>query len=122
MELGIGGRMREARERLGLTQQQIADQLHVTDSAYSNWEAENCQVPYEVLCKLAHHRDEQGNFTPGILQVSINYLLDLPESAGAMSARELNLIYNYRRIPESLKPAIDTMVAQAARIPNEEIE
>lgn len=46
MELGIGGRMREARERLGLTQQQIADQLHVTDSAYSYVLTRNLIMPY----------------------------------------------------------------------------
>ena len=120
MELGIGKRMREARERLRLTQQQIADQLHVSDSAYSNWESGLRQVPHEVLYELGHHFDEQGNFNQGILGVSVNYLMNMPSGDGTFSARELGLIYNYRRIPEMLKPAIECMVSQAAQVPGED--
>jgi transcriptional regulator with XRE-family HTH domain len=124
MELGIGGRIREARERLDLRLKDVVDRLTeqgfaISIGALSNYEGDARQVPYDLLALLAHHWDEAGNFQPGILEVSINYLLNLPESAGAMNARELNLIYNYRRIPDTLKPAIDTMVAQAARIAGE---
>lgn len=59
-------RMRYLRELNGLTQEDIATLLHVTQRAYSNYEASRRQMPYELLIKLSL-----------FYHTSIDYLLNL---------------------------------------------
>lgn len=62
----IAARLRTARERSGLSQKQVADQLHVTPQAYGNWERGARGVPLELL----------PTFTR-VLGRSVAWLLDL---------------------------------------------
>ena len=49
----IGTFIREQRMALGLTQQQLADQLHVTNKAISRWETGNAYPDIALLDDLA---------------------------------------------------------------------
>ena len=60
----MNSRLRDLREDNNLTQQQIADILHCTQSTYSKYEKFKIQPPTTVLIKLA-------NF----YNVSVGYLL-----------------------------------------------
>lgn len=46
-------RIRNLREDSDLTQQQVADKLFITRSAYSNYENGSRAFPLEILCGLA---------------------------------------------------------------------
>lgn len=46
-------RIKKTREDLDLTQQELADYLHLTRSAYSNYENDIRDIPVEVLSALA---------------------------------------------------------------------
>lgn len=57
-------RIRGLREDRDLTQQQMADYLHISQTTYSRYESGNLDIPSSVLIKLADFHD-----------VSIDYLL-----------------------------------------------
>jgi transcriptional regulator with XRE-family HTH domain len=57
-------RIRGLREDRDLTQQQMADYLHISQTTYSRYESGNLDVPSSVLIKLANFHD-----------VSIDYIL-----------------------------------------------
>ena len=61
--MGIGKRVKEARERLHLTQKELADQVGVTSSAIANYESEVSHPKEPVLYALL-----------GALQVDANFL------------------------------------------------
>lgn len=50
-------RLRDLREDNDLTQQQLAEYLHVTQATYSEYESGKINIPSEILWKLAdlHH-------------------------------------------------------------------
>ncbi|WP_410514965.1 helix-turn-helix transcriptional regulator [Paenibacillus sp. BR2-3] len=58
-------RIRDLREDKDLTQQQMAEFLHITQATYSRYENGNLDLPSVVLIKLANFH-----------KVSIDYLLD----------------------------------------------
>lgn len=46
-------RLKELRQKKGLTQQEIADLVHVNRVTYTNWEKGNREPNFETLLKLA---------------------------------------------------------------------
>ena len=57
MEQTIGKRIVQNRKRLGLTQDQLAEQLGVTAQAVSKWETDQSAPSTEKLFKLALFED-----------------------------------------------------------------
>lgn len=57
-------RIRDLREDHDLTQTQVAEQLHMTQSGYAKYERGELDIPTAVLIALAH-----------LYNVSIDYLL-----------------------------------------------
>lgn len=57
-------RLKELRKETGLTQKEIANQIHVGQNSYSNWENGNRKPTAEITSKLAE-----------FFNVSIDYLL-----------------------------------------------
>lgn len=49
----VGKQIKKLREQKNLTQEQLAEQLHVTRQAVSNWENEKTQPDVETLHKIA---------------------------------------------------------------------
>ena len=64
--MDFGQRLKEIRKRNGLTQDAMAERLHVTRQAVSNWENDNIQPSIDMLVKIA-----------GFFSVSTDYLLGL---------------------------------------------
>ena len=50
----IGRRMRQAREEMGLTQEDLARQLNITGASLSRWEAGKHSIHGSDLIKLSH--------------------------------------------------------------------
>lgn len=83
-QVQLGALIRELRTERGLTQQQLADRLGVTDKAVSKWERDICCPDIALLLPLA-----------AVLGVTVSELL-----AG-------------RRGPENTAPAVEDMVVSA---------
>jgi len=65
----ITGRIKALREDKDLTQQQVADLLHISRSTYSAYENGANQTPIEILIKLSNIHD-----------TSVDYILDLTDN------------------------------------------
>lgn len=61
----LGDRLKEARKRKNITQEELATMCKVAKTTVSNWENNITEPPYETLKNLAR-----------ILDVSIHWLLD----------------------------------------------
>lgn len=61
-------RLRDLREDSDLTQQQIADKLHIKQSTYSQYENGQRQIPIDSLIKLAI-----------FYNTSVDYILELTD-------------------------------------------
>ncbi len=61
-------RIRDMREDNDLTQEQVADYLHIRQSTYSQYENERRQIPLSALIQLADY-----------YETSTDYLLELTD-------------------------------------------
>ena len=59
-------RIRDLREDHDLSQQEIADMIHVGQRTYSDYELGNVRVPVDTLIKLAKFYDTDMNYICGI--------------------------------------------------------
>ena len=53
--MGVGSKIKEYRTKAGLTQKELADELHVTYQAVSRWENEDAEPSFDMLkdlCKI----------------------------------------------------------------------
>ena len=64
--MGVGQKIKEYRIKAGLTQKDLADQLHVTYQAVSRWENDDAEPSIDTLKEMC-----------GILNCSIEVLLDM---------------------------------------------
>ncbi|WP_159450365.1 helix-turn-helix domain-containing protein [Clostridium merdae] len=102
--MGIGKRIKEAREKLGLTQKELGDLLGVTGSAVTNYENEVSHPKEPIMYKMFE-----------ALQVDANYLFQdtMPENenspapanaeTGELDKQEQTLIQNYRALNDEGK-------------------
>jgi transcriptional regulator with XRE-family HTH domain len=84
----IGARLRQAREDVGLTQEDVARLLGLTDVGYGAYERGQRLIPVDCLVKLT-----------GILDRSVNYFLDSPPVDG-LSPEEEELVRLYRAVTD----------------------
>lgn len=82
---GIGRRIREAREKKGITQQGMADALHVKRETVNQWESESRHIKEEALCMIAP-----------FLGVTSDYLLGLESE----QSHDLHYICYYTGLSE----------------------
>ncbi len=61
-------RIRDLREDSDISQQKIADMLHIRQTTYSNYETGQRQIPIDALIKLAQ-----------FYKTSVDYLLELTD-------------------------------------------
>ena len=89
----FGSMLKKLRQREGLTQQQLADQLGVTKSVVSYYELQERYPSPAVLTKLA-----------AIFHVSTDYLLGLdPKETMDLSGLDPDDVMILRRLVESLR-------------------
>lgn len=69
----IAIRIRDLREDSDLTQQQVADHLHIRQNTYCQYETGNRQIPLEVLVKLAYFYNTSTDYLLGLTDVKTPY-------------------------------------------------
>jgi len=98
--MGIGFRIKEARESLGLTQTELGKIVGVTGSAITNYENETSHPKEPVMYKLIE-----------ALKVDANYLfqdcVNLPKEINDVTLGEYNMVKKYRSLDEIGKSHID---------------
>lgn len=95
-------RLKEMRYRRGCTQQEIADQLSISRSAYSTYETGRHDFPLDGLILLADYYD-----------VSLDYLIcrsDIPKCDIELSPEELLLLKNFSRLTASNRNVLFTLL------------
>lgn len=106
--MGIGKRIKEARENLGLTQSQLASLVGVTGSAIANYEKETSHPKESVMYRLFE-----------ALKVDANYLFqdvaDIPKMANNVTFYEFDHIKKYRRLDNYGKRIIDLLLNEEYR-------
>ena len=59
-------RIRDLREDFDMTQQDLADYLHISQAALSQYENGQRQIPYNLLIKLAFYFDTSTDYLLGL--------------------------------------------------------
>jgi len=101
--MGFKENLKEARKKLGLTQEEVAEQLCVTKSTYCGYETGKRKPDVEKIKKLAN-----------ILEVKADTLLDTDfkqtsSNNEEFSEKERKLITAYRNQPE-IQYAVDRLL------------
>jgi transcriptional regulator with XRE-family HTH domain len=104
VNMGIGKRIREAREAKGLTQKQLADMLGVTASAVTNYENETSHPKEPILYRLLNCLDVDANYLFHDVMVTV------ADSTLQLSASEMALIKKYRALDERGKESVDELM------------
>jgi transcriptional regulator with XRE-family HTH domain len=94
-------RIKELREKTGMTQTETAKALSVPKSVYNYWENGKTEAGFENLIKLADY-----------FNVSIDYLLGRTFSSkvALLPADENQLLINYRSCSDQIKSIIFSLV------------
>lgn len=66
-------RIREIREDKSLTQQNIADLLHISQRTYSDYESGRTRIPIDSLLKLAKYYDVSVDYLSGASRIKSSY-------------------------------------------------
>ena len=96
-----GERIAQERERLGLTQSELAEKLDVSQKSISKYERNNRRPNFETIAKMSH-----------LFGVTTDYLLGISSqdtaagSASPLSPEEEELINAYRRADEGIKISV----------------
>ena len=106
--MGIGKRIKEARENLGLTQSELACLVGVTGSAITNYEKETSHPKETVMYRLFE-----------ALEVDANYLFqdvaNIPDNTANITLFEFDRIKKYRRLDNYGKRIVDLLLDEEYR-------
>ncbi|WPD17983.1 XRE family transcriptional regulator [Thermaerobacter composti] len=112
---GLSARLRRARARAGLSQQEVASKLNVTQQAVSSWESGTRRPDPDVLVQLAK-----------LYRVPVSYLLGEPEppASGGAAQRPRELPPGVEGVPVRLVPVpvVGRVHAGESMPPTEHIE
>ena len=103
----FGSRLKELRQKNGLTQSALADIIGLKPTAISNYEANRNQPSFEVLVQLANHFEVSCDYLLGVsdkylpvmgevLDKDIVDFYDLYQKMDVESAKELKLYAEYQ--------------------------
>ena len=98
----FGAKLHAARENLGLTQTQIADQLGITQAAYALWERRQVALKPDQIEKVAE-----------VLGVSIEHLFgkdEKPKSRGGSVGKLQRLLESASALPRSQQQKLISVV------------
>lgn len=101
--MGIGYRIKEARERLGMTQTELGSLVGVTGSAITNYEKGTSHPKEPIIYRLME-----------TLNVDANYLfqdvMKITKKANSFTIEEIDLIEKYRILDTHGKDMVDTVL------------
>ena len=90
-------RIKLLRRSVNLSQQEVAQKIHITREAYSMYENGHRQPPYEILISLARY-----------YHVSVDYLLgitDFPQPIPLITEEEMEILKEFRLLDQRGKDA-----------------
>lgn len=96
-----GERITQERERLGLTQSELAEKLDVSQKSISKYERDDRRPNFETIAKMSH-----------LFGVTADYLLGISSrdtaagSASTLSPEEQDVIDAYRKADEGIKISV----------------
>lgn len=102
----IGIRLRNARDGLGLTIEEVGERVGLSATGYGHYERGTRLPPVDQLIKLTR-----------VLDTSINYLLDLPADLDTLSEEEEMLVRYFRATHEPMIRDSLLRMARAAAHP-----
>ena len=107
--MGFYQRLKDLKEDADLTQRQVAAIIGVSVNHYGKYERGETDIPFEKAIALAEY-----------YQVSLDYLAGRTNfkqgvQSPALSAEELHLIEQYRRLTERSKGKHDILIDQLLR-------
>lgn len=101
--MGIGYRIKEARERLGLTQTELGSMVGVTGSAITNYEKETSHPKEQVIYRLME-----------TLNVDANYLFQdavkMKSQQNDVTLAEYDIVKKYRALDEHGRENVDCIL------------
>nr|DAE29743.1 MAG TPA: Repressor protein CI [virus sp. ctyMK1] len=101
--MGIGKRIKEARNNLGLTQEELAKMLGITKGAIANYENETSHPKEPIMYKLFK-----------VLKVDANYLfqdvVNVPKKTNNVTLSEFNIIKKYRKLDDFGKETVNISI------------
>lgn len=94
-------RMQELREKMGLSQTEVANKLSISKSTYWDYEKSKREPNYEILIQIAD-----------FFQVPLDYLLrrELPETGCVISPDELEMLKKYQSLSPRRKKLINLVL------------
>ncbi len=101
----IGKRIKECREKVGLTQEELAKLLGVSKGAIGNYESDASYPKIENMTKLFE-----------ILKTDANYLFQdefnnyTSDDNVAHNLQEINLLQNYRKLDAISKESVEKLI------------
>lgn len=84
--MDLGAKLKQAREHAELTQQMVADQLHVTRAAVSNWENGRSTPDIELLTQLSRLYDQSLDEWTGSTTAAVVPWYQRPQAKGLIVA------------------------------------
>ena len=103
--MSIGKRIKECREKVGLTQEELAKLLGVSKGAIGNYESDASYPKIENMTKLFE-----------LLKTDANYLFQDDfinigsEERSAKNIKEINLLMGYRKLDNISKEVVDKII------------
>ncbi len=100
-------RLKEARQRSGMKQNELADLIHVSRQAYSLYERGKRRPGWETMIALSK-----------ALNVSTDFLLGLSDDPGpafSLDPREQKIVRAYHKLDERGKDMIDITLQEQSR-------
>lgn len=95
----FGNLLREARLAKGLTQKQLAEQIHAKHNSVSNWENDQNRPDPDTIEYLC-----------GALEVPVNYFFPQSSDKPQVSLQELEFIKKYRALDRHGKDMVDVVL------------
>lgn len=71
-------RIKNLREDKDLSQQKVADYLHITQRTYSRYERGDRSIPTEILAQLAEFHSTSTDYLLGLTDVKVPYHKNRP--------------------------------------------
>ena len=106
-------RIRDLREDMDLTQEQLCKKLYMHKTTYVNYEHGNCKVPFEFAVTLAEFYNVTLDYLAGRTNIKEKFISDRmrkftpPPETKQFSPEELKLIEQYRTLNKRNKDRLE---------------
>lgn len=110
--MSFGTRLKSQREKLGITQMELADKLGITKGAVGNYETELSSPKAEILYKLFDILKCDANY---LFQDEMNELLYKDKA----TSDEMTFIKKYRGLSDTAKSAVEQMIDSYYEVQNQ---